>query len=284
MFFLKALSRLPFPVIYVISDIVSFFLYTIIRYRRSVSYDNISRSFPEKSRSEILKIQKASYQYLTDTFFEICKEYQLPQSELVSRVALENFSEAREILASGQPVIFLTAHTGPVEWLAHSASIYLDVPIDPAYKPVHNKTIDKFIFSIRSRYRSTPIPYKTLARDFSYRKKVVRGVGILADLEPRSRDQAVRLDFLNQPTRFFMGAERVARMFNMPVFFAAIKRTQRGYYRATLQCISLKPKELEPEQLTKKYAQCIESVIRENPHAWLWTHRRWKKKHQISES
>ena len=284
MFLLKAISRLPFSVTYVISNIVSFFIYNIIRYRRSISYENLSRSFPDKTKTEILKIQKASYNYLTDTFFEICKEYHLPQSELTSRVILENFSEPRKILASGQPIIFLTAHTGPVEWLAHAASVNLNVPLDPAYKPIHNKTIDKFIFSIRSRYRATPIPYKTLAKDFLYRKNVVRAVGILADLEPRSRDQAVLLDFLNQQTSFFLGVERVARMFNMPVFFAALKCTQRGYYTATSQCLSMKPKELEPEQLTQKYAQCIESLIVENPHAWLWTHRRWKRKHRKTGS
>ena len=284
MFLLKTLSRLPLPALYVISGIVSFFIFTLFRYRRSVSYKNLRRSFPNKSEAEILTIQKDCYQYLTDVFFEVCKAYQLPEAELAARVKLENVAEIKEILAGGQAVLLLTAHTGPVEWLAHAGSIYLDVPIDPAYKPTHNKTVDKFIFAIRSRYRATPIPYKTLAKDLSYRKNVVRAVGILADLEPRSRDQAVRLDFLNQPTRFFLGAERVARMYNMPVFFAAIKRTRRGYYTATLQCLSLDPKALEPEQLTQKYAQCIESLILENPYAWLWTHRRWKEKHMKPDS
>ena len=280
MFFFKILSKLPFPVIYVFSNIISFFLFTLFRYRRSISYDNLRRSFPNKSKAEILQIQKSSYRYCTDTFFEMCKEFELPEAELMSRVTLENFSTAKEFIDKGQSVIFLTAHTGPVEWAAHAASIYLSAPIDPAYKPTHNKAVDNFIFAIRSRYHATPIPYKTLAKDFIRRKNVVRGVGILADLEPRSRDQAVSLTFLNQHTRFFVGTERVARMHNTPVFFVAIKRNRRGYYTVSCELLSPQPKQLKPEQLTQKYAQGIESLILEHPQAWLWTHRRWKEKHK----
>lgn len=279
-FFIKSISKLPFSIIYAISNIASFFLFSVIRYRRDISYNNIRRSFPDKSEAEVLTIQKHSYRYLTDTFFEICKEYNLSESELRLRMTLENFDEPKKLLAKGQPIIFLTAHTGPAEWMGHLASVEVGAPIDPVYKPTHNEKIDKFIFSIRSRCNATPIPYKMLAKDCILRKNVIRGIGILADLEPRSRDQVVSLDFLNQQTRFFLGAERVAMMLDAPVFFVAMKRTQRGHYTATAKLLSLNPKQLKPEQLTIEYAKCIESLINRHPHAWLWTHRRWKDKHK----
>ena len=280
MLLLKTLSTLPFPAIYTISSIAAFVLFHLFRYRRNISYHNIRRSFPDKSKSEVLDIQKKAYRYLTDTFLEICKEYSQSQEELISRVKLENFSEIKELIKNNHSVIFLSAHTAPTEWLAHAASLYLGVPIDPAYKPIHNKSVDKFIFAIRSRYNATPIPYKTMAKDIVQRKNVSRCIAILADLEPRSRDQAVQVNFLNQQTRFFLGSERVAKISNMPVYFVAIKSTSRGHYTATAQLLSLNPKELNSEELIQKYAKCIEDVILEKPEAWLWTHKRWKENHK----
>lgn len=278
MLFLKVISKLAPSVIYSISDIAAFILFHIVRYRRTISYQNISRSFPNKSKSEILEIQRNAYRYLTDTFLEICKEYSQTQEDLASRVTFENFSEIKKAIDNNQKLIFLTGHTGPIEWIGHAASVYLGIPIDPVYKPSHNKAIDRFIFAIRSRYQATPIPYKTLAKDIILRKNVTRCIAILADLEPRSRDQAVEIDFLSQKTRFFLGPERMAKISNMPVYFVAIKNTKRGKYSATAHLISMNPKELEPEVLTRKFAMCMEELIIENPAAWLWTHRRWKNK------
>ena len=69
MFLLKLISYLPLNILYAISSIVSFLIFHVFRYRRRISYENISNSFPGKSISEIKLIQKMAYRHLTDTFF-----------------------------------------------------------------------------------------------------------------------------------------------------------------------------------------------------------------------
>ena len=52
------ISRLPFKVIYFISDGVYVLLYKIIGYRKKVVRNNLALVFPEKSESERLLIEK----------------------------------------------------------------------------------------------------------------------------------------------------------------------------------------------------------------------------------
>ena len=274
----RAIAKLPFKLLYIISSSAAFLLFHVMRYRRNVSYNNLSRAFPEKSHSEIKRMQKATYQCLTDSFLEIIKSYNMSDEEVLTRVELINFDEIEKHSAQNQPVFFLTAHTAPTEWVAHALHAQYGCIIDPVYKPTHAKNLDRFIFAVRSRHQGTPIPYKELAKDVVRRKTVNRSIAVLADLEPRSRDQALVIDFLNQPTRFFLGSERVVKLANMPTFFIGVKRVRRGHYQAFAQKLSDQPKQMPAEELTRKYARCVEEIVSEQPTAWLWTHKRWKKK------
>ncbi len=276
MFIYRSISKLPFKALYFLSALSSFTLFHIVRYRRKISYENIRRSFPEKTEQQIEYIQKSAYRHLTDTLLEIIKANTISDSEIASRVALVNFGEIQHLVQSGKSVFMLTAHTAPVEWVSFAAHLKYNFVIDPVYKPIHSKKLDKFIFSMRSRHQSTPVPYKKLAKDVVLRKSAKRSIAMLADLEPRSRDQSINIDFLTQSTRFFLGSEKIIKSTGYPTFFIAIEKTTRGHYQASAIRLSLNPKNLEPNLLTEKYANCVEELILKNPASWLWTHKRWK--------
>jgi len=217
-----------------------------------------------------------AYRCLTDTFFELIKAYSISEKELRARVTIDNFDNIATFINNNQPVLLLGAHTAPAEWIGQAGHLHLGCYIDPVYKPAHSKLIDRFLFAVRSRYESTPIPYKNLAKDIVARKNVKRCVGILADLAPRRREQVLNVDFLNQSTRFFLSIERIAKLADMPVFFIAAKCVRRGHYKLTIHKLCEHPHELDAGELTRKYAQCVEELIQQKPEAWLWTHRRWK--------
>lgn len=272
----KVISKLPFNILYLLSDFASFVLFHIVRYRRNISHQNIRRSFPEKTQHQIEYIHKSAYRHLTDTFLETIKARTISDSEIESRVTLVGFEEIQHLVKDGDSVFMLTAHTAPVEWVSFAAHLKYNFIIDPVYKPVHNKSLDQFIFSMRSRHKSTPIPYKKLAKDVLLRKGAKRSIAMLADLEPRSRDQSLEVNFLNQSTRFFLGSEKIIKLTGFPTFFIAINKVTRGHYQANAIRLSLNPKNLDSNLLTEKYASCVEELILKNPSAWLWTHKRWK--------
>jgi len=50
------LSFLPLSLLYIISDVLKFCLYTILGYRKEVIADNLSKAFPDKDNDEIKQI------------------------------------------------------------------------------------------------------------------------------------------------------------------------------------------------------------------------------------
>ena len=228
------------------------------------------------NNQEVVKIQKQAYRNICDSFFELIKSYDINSKELLSRVTIRNIESIKSVVSKDQSVLLLSAHTAPTEWIAQALHLHLDCYVDPVYKPAHSNTADRFIFAIRSRYDAAPIPYKKLAKDIVKRKMVKRCVAMLADLAPRRREQTITLNFLNQPTRFFLSLERIARLADTPVFFIGIKRIAKGHYEATVHKMCEQPSQLQDDELIKQYAQHVENVIKLSPADWLWTHRRWK--------
>ena len=74
----------------------------------------------------------------------------------------------------------------------------------------------------------------------------------------------------------FTGAERMARQFDLPIVFADINRTKRGYYSLDISLITDKPKETKVNEITDIFTETLEAQIRKDPSQYFWTHNRFK--------
>lgn len=72
-FFVRLLSYIPFCILYVLSDLLYYLVYYVIRYRRVIVRKNLTESFPEKSWQEISHIEKRFYHSFVDIILESCK-------------------------------------------------------------------------------------------------------------------------------------------------------------------------------------------------------------------
>jgi len=102
-------------------------------------------------------------------------------------------------------------------------------------------------------------------------------IGLIADQTPPP-ESAYWTTFLNQDTPVFNGTEKLAKKFNYPVVYLNIKKAKRGYYNLSTTLITENPKELSEGQISEMHTKHLEKNIREQPHIWLWSHRRWKHK------
>ena len=66
---LLVISLLPFPLLYLLSDFISFILFYFLRYRGEMIRKNISLSFPNKSINEKKIIERKFYTHMCDIFF-----------------------------------------------------------------------------------------------------------------------------------------------------------------------------------------------------------------------
>ena len=82
--------------------------------------------------------------------------------------------------------------------------------------------------------------------------------------------------FLNQDTVFMDGAERLARMMDIPVFYCELTRKSRGYCQVDFELITDASKQTAEGEITEEFARRLEQTIRRDPPYWFWSHRRWK--------
>jgi KDO2-lipid IV(A) lauroyltransferase len=280
MFFIRLISRLPFPILYGISDFLFVVSYYLVGYRRKMVWKNLKNSFPEKTEQELRKIAREFYRNLCDYAVETLKLITIRKEELAKRMAFKNPEVVVRHLAKGQSVLILAAHQFNWEWLLVQGAIVYSVPMDFVYQSVNNKFFDNLSYQTRTRFGAYAIKRQEVAREAVKRKHILRGIAIVADQYPGyGRDKKYTTTFLNQETVFFYGVHQLAMLTQYPIVFYEMKKVKRGYYETTAIEIATPPYSKDSDYVTEAYVRAVEKGIRESPSGWLWSHNRWKKRH-----
>lgn len=275
------LMLLPFPVLYFISDILSFIAYYIVKYRRKVVATNLKNAFPEKSNDEIKQIEKRYYKNMIDVFIETFKTLTISERKLVNRVKMKNTEFIKELHKNNKSVVLLLGHMGNWEWGGFSYTYQLGYPVGTLYHPLSNPFFEWLMFKLRSKCGVELIAMQQSARNFSVNKDKVRTVAFIADQSPQPT-HAYWTNFLNQETGFFTGAEKLAVKYNCAVVYVDIEKHGRGKYTVIFELIKENLDEMKPNEITQIFAEKLENSIRLHPELWLWSHRRWKHKRPTS--
>lgn len=276
MIWFRLLSRLPFPVLYGLSDFLYLLCYYVAGYRRKVIAANLARAFPEKSAAWQKETIRLFYRNLSDIIVETVKLLTIPEAELRKRVQITNPEVLLHHLNRGQSIIVMTSHQGNWEWLLQGCALHLGYDVDAVYKPLKNSFSNQLMLNIRSRFGPVPVPMQQLPRELVRRRPIVRIIAMVADQVP-APETAHWLQFMHQDTPFYTGAAKIARRTGYPVLFTWMRRVKRGYYQVEMAPIAVPPYPADAaEQIICQYASAVENAIRQKPSEWLWSHNRWK--------
>lgn len=279
--FSKFLSLLPGKSMYVFADILYITGYYIIGYRRKVVFENLKNAFPEKSHREIRHIGRDFYKHLADVMVEDIAMLHMQPSRIDRLVSVQNIEVLEDLYAKEKNITALIGHYGNWELLT-TISLHTPYTILSVYKPLKNKFFNQKIYQMRKRFDEIPVPMKQVYQYVVAHEKKANPfiTGLVADQSPQKNQINYWTTFLNQDTPFFTGAEKIAAKFNHAVIFAAVKKIRRGRYQIVITRLTEAAAGLEEHEITEKYVRALESLIREEPRYWLWSHRRWK--HQRS--
>ncbi len=279
--FTKLIIHLPWSCCYQISDFFAFILNNVVKYRREVALQNLSKSFPEKSEEEIKAILKQTYKNISDIFIEVVKIEKLSKEELDNRMEINGLEILDKLYESGKSVIILTGHLGNWEWMGPRLQSVIKYDGHVAYKPLSNKHFDKYMNMLRSHFFTDRMVYfKTILRFILSHRKELKTYILAADQTPTKTEIGCWINFLNQETGFFTGGERIASSVGFAVVFVDNKRTKRGHYKIDIVLLSEDASKEEEFAVTKKFAQKLEESLHIQPDNWLWTHKRWKHKRE----
>ena len=278
---IRIFSLLPLSVLYMISDIILYpLVYYVARYRLKVVRKNLRNSFPDKSHDELKNIEKKFYHHFADLIVEVVYGYRVGDEEMRERVVFENVDLVEDLASKTHGVIAYLGHMGNWEWLVDLNKRF----VNPAmveynvYRQLKNPASNKMMLELRSKRGGECIEKKQLLRKLVALRRSEHPfvVGMLSDQKPSKRSSYVWTQFLNQETAFLDGSEVLAHKFGFSAVYAHIWSPKRGYYRIRFEQITDDPELMQPEEMTKRYAELLEQNIHAQPEQWLWTHNRWK--------
>ena len=275
------LSWLPMWFLYGLSNVLYYVTYYIIRYRRKVVRDNIEKAFTEKNLKELRKIEKGFYRYFTDYVVETIKLMHISEKEMRSRMEFINSELLDSYTQQGRSVILLMGHYGNWEWttsLPLWCTTNEHIVTRCIYSPLHNTWFDRLFLRLRGRFGMAGIPkQRTLRELVQYSKEGKASITLfLSDQSPDWTSIHHHTTFLGRKTAVITGYETIARKLDMVLMYLDVEIVKRGHFRATFRLLEDNLADTPQYDSVDRYIEAFEQTIRRAPHAWLWSHRRWK--------
>ena len=277
LFILKLISRLPLKVLYIFSDLIFVASYYLAGYRKNVVFENLKKSFPEKSHEQIKKIQKAFFRNFSDYIVETLKAMTISETELRVRMQHINqhvFHEAKE---EGKNVILLAGHVFNWEWITALAAVIPQEKCYGVYRKIRNKFWEEQIIKIRNKSGNYSLEAKDVMRQMLRNPNDGNSVYLfIADQSPKQAHVDTGTVFLNQETPVFTGYDKIATRMNLAFVYCEMKKVKRGFYQVNYYRIYPDGEKFEPFEIVRKFHIYLENTIRKRPDNYLWSHRRWK--------
>ncbi len=263
---------------YFIARIIELLLKRILRYRKDVIEKNIKQVFPNYSKSEIKLLRNKFYKQLSRTFAEVLYTYSHP-AKIPERVSYSGFEEINKELKKGNSVILSGGHFYNWEWNGICLTKATDFPVYGIYKPLSNPYFEKHFFNARSFHGVRLVTMRSTKQiiEAAETNEEASIYVLAADQSPSHVKKAIWINFFNKKTAFFPGIENFAKRYDLPVFYLQVENPKKGYYHC--RAIQLFAPD---QQWTKVYARQVESSVYAQPHAWLWSHNRWKHEYKNS--
>ena len=272
-------SLLPLRLLYILSDVLFFFIYYIISYRKQVVLTNLKNSFPEKSEKEINWIARKFYHHLSDIIVEIIKLIHFSEKEYKKHIHFRNPEVLDKYFYEGKTVSAVVAHYGNWEWLT---GLVCQNPFEvvSVYKPLNNKNFDKLLGRLRTKFGTQLVPMEKVLHTVVNRRQMKKKslYIFISDQTPIQLSIKYWTTFLNQDTPVFLGIEKIARKEGHAVVFLSMNKLKRGYYEVEIHPLVDNALTTDPYEITEMHVRKLEELINKHPEYWLWSHRRWKRK------
>lgn len=272
------ISKLPFAVIYFISDAIYYLVYYVVGYRKKIVRKNIALCFPHKNANEQLYIEKKFYRHLCDLFLEMIKSLSMDAETMRRRFKISNPEQITAMEKEGKSIIFMAGHHANYEWMTSFQLGPTKREGFGIYKRIKNPYFDKLIRQMRSKFFIELIDKNEIAKlmQKNTEEKNLVNYGMIADQAPRNTEKAYWGKFMGLDSPMFVGTEIFAKRFDFALAFIHVRKVKRGFYEAEFKEITMQPKAYANFQLTDLYFQFVENEIKEAPELYFWTHKRWK--------
>ena len=224
------------------------------------------------------RIIRACYRQLGASLVELLRLPAVDRAYIQRYAAVDGMHRLEDAVASGRPVILLTAHYGNWE-LSSIVGALRGYPIT-ALARAQDKfpRLYRLLVSYRESKGCTIIHKGGAMRRLIRALELRRPVGIVGDQASR---QGVFVDFFGRPAQFATGPFELARHRHAIILPVFIHRQRGPSHRIVVEPPMEVSRELDKEEALRQaiagFAQMLASHMTQDPHQWLWMHNRWKR-------
>ena len=278
------ISRLPLKILYLFSDLIFFFNYYFVGYRKAIVLENLQKSFPNKGKRELEEIRKKFFHNFSDYIVETIRSFTISQNEVRVRVQHINQDLFHEAKKDGENIILLAGHVFNWEWFNALASVVPQENSHPVYRKVQSKFWEDQIKKIRNSFGNKALEAGEVMRHIFRNKNDGNTIYMfVADQTPHISFVDNGLEFLNQKTPVFTGYDKLATRMNLTFIYCEMKKVKRGYYQINYYKITPDGEKFVENEVVKKFHKLLENTINKRPDNYLWSHRKWKYAHGIKK-
>ncbi len=252
--------------------------YRFMRKRRKIAIGNILRAGVASSPKEARRIARASMQSIALT---VAESFIYPRlANQAEHLVMEVPDAARAAIeASKCGFICFSGHFG--NWEVGARAMSSLRPVTGIARPMNNRRVQELMDRKKMRADFETIDKHTeRPMDIVRALKRNRALAILSDQHARG-DSAAVVDFFGRPAKTYTTPVVMQQLTGAPIFFSYALRTGFMRFRIVFSeplfyKVSRQNKAADIQAATQDLSKRLESVIRQNPEQYLWSHRRWK--------
>ncbi len=295
------ISKLPMPVLHLLSDGLCFLIYRLLGYRRKTVQENLRLAFPDWSRERLLDVESRFYHHFCDLIFESIKTFTISQSELNRRFIFKNPDVMERLFEQGKSLAGISSHYNSWEWNALTMARDFKHAAFGVYKPLASRAWNDFFLKSRMRFGIKMIAIKEVRGVLEQNRHRPIILGLLSDQAPHDYSKAFQVGFLGVPTWVTAGPAVITIERGFVPVWGWVRKVKRSVYEWGIEVMEITPEQqasaaqdreqveriarvhgLSLEQaiyglaLTREHVRRLEKEIKMAPEFWLWSHRRWK--------
>ena len=255
------------------------FYYLSLKHRL-IAVHNLTRSFPEKSLNEILRIAKASYESFALILAEFSDIYYLNKGNLHKWIQIKGLNNYTEACQKGKGVLLFSAHFGNWE-IGNAALAITTKPFIFVYRILDSPFLEEAITYVRASYGNTSLDKENAMRPMMRHLKNGTTINLLIDQNVAVYD-GIFINFFNRPACTTSGLALLALHSGAPVLPVFTTRLPDGKYVLEIfpevDMIHSGDRNADVLSNTQHFTKIIEDHIRKYPEQWFWVHQRWKTK------
>lgn len=238
-----------------------------------------------KNEKELRKIAVKAFENIGKNAVDVARFRNLDPAKIDEIIKVEGINHFDSAYEKGKGVIALTGHIGNFELLAAYLSLK-GYKVSVIGRDVYDPRLNKLLIKNREAVGLENISSSADVKKIIKVLKTGRTLGVLPD-QDSTRVKGIFVNFFGKVARTPVGPAFLHLRLNSPIIPMAILRNENEKYKITVKPgLKFQPtgdESVDIRNLTQKYTQVLEEIIREHPSQWVWMHKRWKSRPTLSE-